>query len=148
MEVPRLGGELELQLPADTTAIATQDPRGICDLHHSSPQRLIFNPLSQARDWTHNLLVPSWIRFCCATNGNSHPVHLWIPESLASTRSSVNICLNNWLDANCQSQSAQFEKVAFHSPIRDFSENCLLLISKTELWWSLWEEKAWNDQDK
>ena len=36
MEVPRLGGELELQLPAYTTATATQDPILICDLHHSS----------------------------------------------------------------------------------------------------------------
>ena len=30
MEVPRLGAELELQLPAYTTAIATWDPNHIC----------------------------------------------------------------------------------------------------------------------
>ena len=36
MEVPRLGVELELQLPANTTATATSDPSRICDLHHSS----------------------------------------------------------------------------------------------------------------
>ena len=32
MEVPRLGVELELQLPAYTTAIATQDPSHVWDL--------------------------------------------------------------------------------------------------------------------
>jgi len=36
----------------------------ICDLHHSSQQRRIFNPLSEARDQTSNLVVPSWICFC------------------------------------------------------------------------------------
>ena len=35
MEVPRLGVELELQLLAYTTAIATPDLSTICDLHHS-----------------------------------------------------------------------------------------------------------------
>ena len=36
MEVPRLGVELEPQLPAYyTTATATQDPSHVCDLHHS-----------------------------------------------------------------------------------------------------------------
>ena len=36
MEVPRLGvqSELQLQLPAYTTATATQDPIRICDLRH------------------------------------------------------------------------------------------------------------------
>ena len=36
VEVPRLGVELELQLPAYATAIATQDLSCICDLHRSS----------------------------------------------------------------------------------------------------------------
>ena len=35
MEVSRLGVELELQLPASTTATATWDPNRICDLHES-----------------------------------------------------------------------------------------------------------------
>ena len=36
---------------------------------HSSWQRRILNPLSEARDPTHNLTVPRWICFCCATTG-------------------------------------------------------------------------------
>ena len=38
MEVPRLGVELELQLPVYTTATATLDPSHICNLHRSSWQ--------------------------------------------------------------------------------------------------------------
>ena len=38
MEVPKLGVELELQLPAYTTATATPDPSCVCELHHSSWQ--------------------------------------------------------------------------------------------------------------
>ena len=41
---------------------ATQDPSRICDLHHSSEQRQVVNPLSKGRDWTRNLMVPSRIR--------------------------------------------------------------------------------------
>ena len=62
MEVPRLGVELELQLPPYTTATATWDPSCVCDLHHSSWQRWIVNPLSKGRDRTRNLMVPSRIR--------------------------------------------------------------------------------------
>ena len=40
---------------------ATWDSSHVCDLHHSSRHRQIFNPLSKARDQTHNLAVPSRI---------------------------------------------------------------------------------------
>ena len=36
MEIPQLGVESELQLPAYATAIARPDPSPVCDLHHSS----------------------------------------------------------------------------------------------------------------
>ena len=65
MEVPRLGVELELQRLAYTTATATRDPSHICDLHHSSRQCGILNPLREARDQTRDLRVISWICFCC-----------------------------------------------------------------------------------
>ena len=55
MEIPRLGVESELQLPAYTTATATRDRSHICDLHLSSRQRQILNPLSKARDQMHVL---------------------------------------------------------------------------------------------
>ena len=52
MEVHRLEIESELQLLACSTAITTPDPSRICDLHQSSQQRWILNPLSKARDGT------------------------------------------------------------------------------------------------
>ena len=66
MEIPRLGVKLELQLQAYATATASSDWSRICDLHHSSQQHQIVNPLSEARDETHNIMVPSQICFCCA----------------------------------------------------------------------------------
>ena len=59
MEVSRLGVELELQLPAYTTAM--QDLNRVCDLHHSSRQHQILNALSKARDQTCLLTNPSCI---------------------------------------------------------------------------------------
>ena len=64
-EFPRLGVELELQLPAYTTATATPDLSPICNLHHSSQQCQILDSLSEARGQTLNLMVPSQIHFCC-----------------------------------------------------------------------------------
>ena len=62
MEVPSLGVESELQLLAYATATATPDPCHICDLHHSSQQRRILNPLSKARDQTCVLVDASWVQ--------------------------------------------------------------------------------------
>ena len=50
-------------------ATATPDLSHVCDLHHSSQQRRICNPLRKAKDRTHNLIVPSLIPFHCATMG-------------------------------------------------------------------------------
>ena len=46
MDVPRLGDEWKLQLPAYAIAItmATLDPSCICDLHCRLQQHLILNP--------------------------------------------------------------------------------------------------------
>ena len=65
MEVPRLGVKSELQLPAYTIAIAGSEPH-----QRSTPQLKqcqILKSLSEARDQTSNLMVPSWIYFRCAT---------------------------------------------------------------------------------
>ena len=55
MEVPWARGRTELELLAYITAMATQDPRCICDLHHSLRQHWSLNPLSKAGDRIHIL---------------------------------------------------------------------------------------------
>ena len=40
---------------------SNMDLSHVSNLHHSSRQRRILNPLSSARDRTLNLMVPSWI---------------------------------------------------------------------------------------
>ena len=67
MEVPRLGVKSEKQLPAYATA--TPDLNCICDLHHSSQQHQIVNPLSMARGWTHVLMDTSRVDYHWATMG-------------------------------------------------------------------------------
>ena len=57
----RLGVESELQPPAYARATAMWAPSLICNLHYSSQQSQILNPLSKARDQAHNLMVPSQI---------------------------------------------------------------------------------------
>ena len=53
------------------------DPSRVCNLHHSSWQCRILNPLSEAGDWTYNLIVPSWTRFRCATTGTPALHSFW-----------------------------------------------------------------------
>lgn len=48
---------------------------------------------------------------------------------------------------NYKSEWAQSEKLALHSPMRDFPENCLLLIHNTE-YYLYKKRKARNYQDK
>ena len=63
MEVPRLGVQSELQLPAYTTATATWGPSRVCNLQHSSQQRWVLNPLSKAKDRTCILMHAIQIHF-------------------------------------------------------------------------------------
>ena len=63
--------KLELQLLAYTTATATQDLSYACNLHHSSWQHWILNPLSEARDQTHILMDTSQVSNLLSHNGNS-----------------------------------------------------------------------------
>ena len=69
MEAPMLGVESKQQLPAYTTATAMQDLSCVFDLHHSSQQCRILNPLNEARDRTHILMDTSEIRFPWAMTG-------------------------------------------------------------------------------
>ena len=63
------GQNIELYLLAYATTTETQNPSYTCNLHHSSQQYRIFNPLSRARDWTHVLMDTSQIHFGWATVG-------------------------------------------------------------------------------
>ena len=81
MEVPRLGVELELQLPA--TASARRDPSCVCSLLRSSWQCLIPD-LSEVRNPTPILMDTSQIHFCCATTGAPPNIFLKSAPKLAS----------------------------------------------------------------
>ena len=61
MKVPRIGVELELQLPAYATE--TPDPSHVCNLYHSSRQRKILNLLSEDKDQTDHLMDTSCVCF-------------------------------------------------------------------------------------
>ena len=80
-EVPRLGVNLELQLPTSTTATAMPDPSHICDLHHSFWQPWILNPLSEARDWTYILMDGYLVGFVTAEPQRELPVFCFLQGS-------------------------------------------------------------------
>ena len=71
MDVPSLGIELELQLLTHATGTTAPDLHCVCDLHHSSEQGQILNPLSEARDRTSILIDTGWILNPLSHNGNS-----------------------------------------------------------------------------
>ena len=60
MEVPRVG--VQLGILAYARATATRDLSCICDLHHSSWQHQILNPLSKVRGQTRILMDASQVR--------------------------------------------------------------------------------------
>ena len=66
----QLGDESELQLPAHS------NPSRVYNLHHSSEQRWILNPLSKARDQSHTFTDTSWVLSLLSHNENSHPLGL------------------------------------------------------------------------
>ena len=65
MEVLRLGVKSDLQLQAYATATAMWDPSQVCNIHHSSRQHQILNPLSGAREQTHILTGTSQVCYHC-----------------------------------------------------------------------------------
>ena len=69
MKVPRLGVELELQLPAYTTAeqLGVHAVSVTYTVAHSNARS--FNPLSEVGAQTCVFMDTSWIRFCCTTTG-------------------------------------------------------------------------------
>ena len=58
-----------------------QDLSRVCNLPHSSQQHQILNPLSEAKNQTRNLMVTSWIHFCCTMMGT--PLGIFFFNALA-----------------------------------------------------------------
>ena len=85
MEVPRLGVKSELYLPVYATATAMQDPSCICDLHWSSRQCRILNPMSEARDRTRVLKDTNRFCYLCAMMGTP----FFTPLTILKRRNSV-----------------------------------------------------------
>ena len=77
-DVSRLGVKSELQLPAYTTATATNDLSHICDLHHSLWQHHILNPVREARDRTCILMDTSQVHNPLSHNRNSPDIFYFI----------------------------------------------------------------------
>ena len=63
--------ELHLLVYSTARATATLAPSKVCDLHRSSRQCRILNPLSKARDQTRILLDVSWVLNPLSHNKNS-----------------------------------------------------------------------------
>ena len=78
VEVPRLGVESELQLPAYATATPMPDPSCICSLHHSSWQPWILNPPSRAWGQTLVLVDSDQVCYCWATVGTPVFIKSWV----------------------------------------------------------------------
>ena len=58
------------------------DPSCVCELHHSSWQCRILNPLSKDRDWPCTLMDTSQVHFCCATMGTPISLFFWFTLNL------------------------------------------------------------------
>ena len=71
MEVPRLWVKSKPQLLTYTTATTIQDTYHIFDLHHSSWQHWILNPMSEARDQSCILMDPSGVHLLLSHERNS-----------------------------------------------------------------------------
>ena len=67
MEIPRLQVKLELQAASLHHSHSNMGSETCCDLHHSSRQQWILNPLSKARDPTQVLTDTSQLHYYWAT---------------------------------------------------------------------------------
>ena len=78
------------------------DPSCVCNLHHSSRQRQILNPLGEARDQTHGLMGASGVRYPLSHGRNSQTMCLYLEVCLlsqqcrASKAGGGNLCARVW----------------------------------------------------
>ena len=118
MEVPRLGVESEVQLLVYATATAMPDLSCFWDLHTSSWQCRIFNPLSKAKDQTHILMDTSQVHYHWATMGTPHFVFSF------TTPSTFNIYCEFYASLSLPikilalwEQESHFVHLCFHSDL-------------------------------
>ena len=127
IEVPRLGVESELQLLDYTTATARQDPSRVWDLHHSSPQHQIPNPISEAGDWTRVLKDTSQVRSWWTTKAIPH---IFFLSSLRDTYLSL-------LDDHCLEIHCFIYFLSFLTCFRQDGKSCpcysILVPSRTSV---------------
>ena len=100
INVPSLGAESELYLPAYATTRAMQDSSHIFNLYHR--QWWIPDPLSEASDQTHIIMVPSHICFCCTTMGtpDSSIIKVMVKIFLLKSNNSSKSIEGKWNDYN------------------------------------------------
>ena len=72
MEVPQARGPIGAVVATLATATEMPDPSLVWDLHHSSWQHRILNPLSESRDQTCDLMDTSQIHFFWVTTGTPY----------------------------------------------------------------------------
>ena len=124
MEVPRLGVESKLQLPAYATVTAMSDLSHVYDLPHISWQCWILNPLSKSRDWTCILMDTSWIRFHCPKKGTPGPQLLKVSITMPRISGTMNV------PSNKKKGTSRLEAVPQTSPPNGFCLICGLYALK------------------
>lgn len=94
---------------------ATPDPSHIHDLHYSSWQCRILNPLSKAKDQTRNLMVTGRVRFCCATM-RTHGIYIY-NEILFSNKKEILPFETTWMELEgiMVSEISQTEKDKYYT---------------------------------
>ena len=73
------------------TATAIQDPSYVCDLHHSSWQCQILNPLSETRNGTCVLMETSRIRNSIFLNNKGKPLRFLIQSTVSLSPMALTI---------------------------------------------------------
>ena len=92
-------GQIRAAAAGHSHSIIRSKPR-VCNLHHSSQQSWIFNPLSGTRAWTHVLTGTSQFHYYWATVGTPTMVILdWISD-LRKEKQLKGLYQVNWKSLN------------------------------------------------
>ena len=116
-------------MPTYARATTTGHPSHICNLHHSSWQHWILNPLSEARDRTRNLMVPSRICQPLSHDRNSYfyffekPPYSF-PKWLHQFTFLLTVCEGSLFSTSCQHLVFVFLVIAILTGVR----RCLIVV--------------------